>query len=333
MPLISKVGRDKLGVRALIIGITIFLWVGIFLHLFPVWWMWTTSVKMSAEIYKFPPTLWPKRPTFACYKLIFRISQEVGTLSFIQYPVYVYFKNSLIMTGGIMLTQIPICALVAYALSKMHSPRWSRIIFLYCIGVMFVPSQISLIPSYLILRHFPFPTKHIPKIPFTNISFPYYNFLNSYWAVILPGMYSAFNVLLFKGFFDGIPDELINAARLDGASELGILRRIILPVSKPVLAVVAYFTFSGAWNSFMWPLIVIRDNKLQPMAVFIYNFQQGLTTRTAVGESPELKRLAAAGIGINGLMAVSIIETIPVFIMFLVFREYLMTGIKLRGFK
>ena len=100
---------------------------------------------------------------------------------------------------------------------------------------------------------------NIPKIPFTNLRFPSYNFINTYWAVILPAMFSAFNILLFKGFFDGIPNELINAARLDGASELSIFGRIILPLSKPVFAVVSYFTFSGAFNTFMWPLIVLKE--------------------------------------------------------------------------
>jgi len=194
-------------------------------------------------------------------------------------------------------------------------------------------SQVALIPSFLIIRHFPFPFMNIPKIPFTNIHFPTINFLDTYWAVILPGMYSAFNVLLFKGFFDGIPNELINAARLDGASEISIIRRIILPLSKPVFAVVSYFTFSAAWNNFMWPLITIKKNSLQPLSVFIYQFQWYLQNSPPGAQDPATERLIKSGIGYNGLMAVSIIQSIPVFIMFLIFREALMTGIKLRGFK
>lgn len=331
MPLISNVGRRHFKVKVLVIAVTSFLWLGIALHLFPVWWMFTTSLKPAREIFQFPPSLWPKEPTFICYKLFFYLS--AGTSGALQNPIYVYLKNSAIMTGGIMVIRIPVTALLAYGISKLSPPRWSRILFLFCIGTLMIPAQVSLIPSYLILRHFPFPTMHIPKIPFTNISFPHHNFLNSYWAVILPGMYSAFNVLLFKGFFDGIPDEIINAARLDGAGEFSIVRRIILPVSKPVFAVVAYFTFTDAWNNFMWPLIVLQKNEILPLSVIMYQFQYSLTQAPLTGTDPATKRLMEAGIGYNGLMTIAIIESIPVFIMFLIFREYLMTGIKLRGFK
>jgi len=333
MPLIPKVGRKKWQIRFLMGIIVAILWLGVGLHLFPVWWMFTTSIKYGYEIFKFPPTLWPQHPSFSAYQLLFRLAE--GSWYEINYPIYTYLKNSAIMTSGIMAIQISVTALIAYALSKLYSPRWSRFIFLFCIGTMLVPGAISLIPKYLIIRHFPFPTRQIPNIPFTKIPFPHHNFMSSYWAVILPAMFSPFNMLLFKGFFDGIPDELINAARLDGASELSIVRRIILPVSKPVFAVVAYFTFSAAWNQFMWPLIVIQKNKLMPLSVIIYKFQLALTSPcvsfTSMDEST--RRLLESGIGYNGLMVMSIIESIPVFIMFIIFREQLMTGIKLRGFK
>lgn len=331
MSLIPKVGRKKLQIRFTIGIITGFLWLGIALHLFPIWWMFTTSIKPVYEIFNFPPSLWPKNPTFIAYKLFFYLS--AGSYGNIKEPIYVYMKNSAIMAGAIMAIQIPITALIAYSISKLCSPKLGRFLFLLCIGTMMIPMQVALIPSYLILRHFPFPFMNIPKIPFTNIHFPTYNFLDTYWAVILPSMYGAFNFLLFKGFFDGIPDELINAARLDGASEIGILRRIVLPVSKPVFAVVAYLTFSGTWNNFIWPLIVLKKNSLQPLSVFIYRFQDYLTVFPLTSHDPQTQSLVQAGIGYNGLMAISIIESIPVFIMFLIFREYLMTGIKLRGFK
>jgi len=331
MPLIPKVGRKKINMRFLIGTITGVLWLGVVLHLFPVWWMFTTSIKPSYEIFKFPPTLWPVHPSLAAYKLFFYLS--AGGWHALQYPIRTYLKNSVIITLGIMLIQIPITALMAYALSKLYSPKWTRLLFLICIGTMLIPMQVSLIPRYLIMRHFPFPTRHIPNIPFTNNPFPYHNFLDSYWAVILPAIYSPFNLLLFKGFFDTIPSELINAARLDGASELGIFRRIVLPLSKPVFAVVSYFTFSSAWNMFMWPLIVIQKNKLYPLSVMLYKFQNFLTGWRVVEVDENTRRLLESGISYNGLMAISIIQSIPVFIMFLIFREQLMTGIKLRGFK
>lgn len=331
MSLIAEVGRNKRKVKILVGGIILFLWIGILLHLFPVWWMFITSIKSFREIYEFPPSLWPHQPTFVCYKLFFRLSAGSGFA--LSYPIYVYMKNSLIITGGILLIQIPVTSILAYSISKLHGAKWNRLLFLYCIGTLMIPASLSLVPSYLILQHFPFPTRHIPSIPFTNIQFPTVNFLDTYWAVILPASYGAFNFLLFKGFFDGIPDALINAARLDGASEISIFRRIILPLAKPVFAVTCYFTFSGAWNSFLWPLMVIQKNRLYPLTVVIYQFQRALQGSVITQIDEQSRRLIESGIGMNGLMAMAIIQSIPVFIMFIIFREQLMKGIKLRGFK
>jgi len=331
MPLIPKTGRNKPKIKALLIGISAILWLGIFLHLFPVWWMFVTSIKPEREVFMFPPSLWPKTPTFAIYKMMFYLTY--GGWGPVQYPFYVYFKNSAIMTGSIVIIQVCITSLVAYSLSKLFSARWSRILFLFFIGTMLVPGTISLIPRYLMISHFPFLTKKVPNIPFTNYPFPSHSFLESYWAVILPLMYAPFSVLLFKGYFDGIPNELINAARLDGASEFGIFRRIILPLSKPVFAVISYFAFAGAWNQFIWPLITLRTNKLWPISVLLYQFQWEMQRWRIQASDPQAQRLMAQGIGYNGIMVVAIIESIPVFIMFVIFREQLMKGIKLRGFK
>ena len=258
-------------------------------------------------------------------------------------------KNTFIIVTGTMALQIPVCVMVAYALSKLHSHRWNRILFLILIGPLLVPMVANLIPTFLLISRFPFATKHIPNIPFTNIPFPYVSLKNSFWAIILPTGFSAFNTLLLKGFFDSIPDELVNAARLDGASELGIIRRIILPLSKPVLAVVTYFTFSIAYNNFLWPLIVLKAEKW-PLSVFMYRLADEIARYSGAGVTQEqmiaganvggvrgdasLAAIqAAAGLGPNAVMAISLIQSIPVFIMFIVFREQLMKGIKLRGFK
>jgi len=327
MPLINEVGKKYWKVRILLVVITVLLWIGVGLHLFPVYWAFITSIKTRYETYSFPPTWWPHKISFASYTILFKASSLYKIMN---YPLLTYLKNTLIIVGTIMAIQIPVCALVAYALSKLHTPKWNRILFLYLVGPMLVPGVISLIPLFLLLLHFPFPTKHIPTLPFTNIFFPHIKIINTYWAVILPGCYSAFNVLLFKGFFDRIPDELINAARLDGASELGIFLRIILPISKPIFAVIAYFTFSGTFNTFMWPFIVLKE-KTWPLAVIMYKMQH--TIFQYYTENPEIGGSMARDVGPNTLMAVSIIQSIPVFIMFIIFREQLMKGIKLRGFK
>lgn len=332
MSLISKVGRKRIRVRTLLVGISIILWGGILLHLFPVWWMFATSIKSPTEVYQFPLSLWPRHPTLVAYKLFFYLSAD-NRWGPLLHPMYIYLKNSCIISGGTLILGVPLTALVAYSISKLYSPKWSRLFFLYCIGTLMIPSSISLIPTYLIIKHFPFPTRHIPNIPFLGQKFPSVNFFNTYWAVILPTSYSAFNFLLFKGFFDVIPDELINAARLDGASEIGIFRRIVLPLSRPVFAVVAYFTFSGSWNNFLWPLMVLQKNELLPLSVILYRFQDALSRQNIATIDPQLRRIFNSGVGITGLMTLAIVETIPVFIMFIIFREQLMKGVKLRGFK
>lgn len=320
MALIAKVGRKKIKSRLLIIGILLFLWIGIALHLFPVYWMFTATLKGNIEIFQFPPTLWPKEPTWYVYTAIFS-----GLSQLLTYPLWIYFKNSVILTGGIMIMQIPLSAAIAYSLSKLQSPRWSRILFLFFVATMFIPSELVLVPNYLFMSSFPFIT--------IRTTLPHINLLDTYWAIILFGLATPFNILLLKGTFDGIPDELINAARLDGASELSIIKRVILPITKPVFAVVAYFTFSGTWASFMWPYIVLKSEKMYPLSVALYKAQweTGLLTPQSYRELPHLQGLVR--IGWNGIMVIGIFESIPVFIMFLIFREYLMTGIKLRGFK
>jgi len=329
MPLISKVGRKQPKVRLILLSITLFLWIGVFLHLFPIWWMFITSIKPPQELYT-GISLFPRQPSLAGYKLIFSSAFYWWAAP---YPFHVYIKNSLIITASIMAFQVITTCLVGYALSKLIPARWSRLLFIFFVGTMFVPMQASLIPLFLLMRNFPFAFAQIPKIPFTNIDFPHLNFVNTYWGVIFPVSFSPFYVLLFKGFFDGIPSEIINAARIDGARESSIFRRIVMPLSKPIFAVITYFSFSGAWNSFLWPLLMFNDDSKYPLPLVIYRMQAALSQHILGRERPWLSQEALAGYGMNGLMALAILESIPVFIMFIIFREQLMKGIKLRGFK
>ena len=332
MPLISQVGRRHTKVRITLFLITGVLWLGVVIHLFPVWFSFITSIKSTWETFRVPPTLWAIEPTTLAYRAILLYPEWVpgssGLLS-----AWVYLKNSFILCGGVIALQIPITALAAYSVSKLHTPTLSRLLFLFFISTLLIPYQISFVPLFLLLKNFPFAFKSIPNIPFTNISFPHYNFLNTYWAVIFPALFSGFNFLLLKGHFDSIPDSLINAARLDGASEVGIFSRIILPLSKPVFAVVAYFTFSGVWNQFMWPLVVLTEEKMLPFSIYMYRLQSWVGSLG--GEAGRLRSmdLELPPMDWNAVMAASIIQSIPVFIAFIIFREQLMKGIKLRGFK
>jgi len=311
--------------------ITGFLWLGVALHLFPVYWMFTASLKTTKEIFTFPPSFWPKNPNIYIYAEMIRGLKYFHPQR--HFSFWMYVKNSAILTSGIMGLQLLVCSLAAYSLSKLvQSANWNRILFLIIVGTIFIPSQVHLIPSYLILQNFPFFSRNIPKIPFTNIPFPHHSFIGSYWGVILPAISSPFFILLFKGFFDGIPPELINAARLDGASELGIFGRIVLPLSRPIFAVIAYFSFSSTWNSFLWPWLILGEwTPKTPLAVVMYLYQRAFT-EGQIATTPREQELEFIG-GWPLLMAMGIVQSIPVFIMFIIFREHLMKGIKLRGFK
>jgi ABC-type glycerol-3-phosphate transport system permease component len=339
MPLIPRVGRRNWRVRWLLIGIGAFLWLGVLLHLFPFWWMVASSLKSTREIFAQPFGLWPDAPSLASYRLLFSTIAASGlnlNVDVFRYPMWVYLWNSIVLSVGTVLLQIPVTAAVAYAISKLHTPRWSKLLFLFCIGTLMIPGEISIVPRFLLLSHFPWPTRDIPQIPLTDIALPSFSFVGSYLGIILPAGFSAFNLLLFKGFFDTIPDELMDAARIDGASEMGVFTRIVLPLSRPILAVTVYFSFTAAWNSFLGPWIILMSEQGKwPLSVVLYKLQFFLTNwQPAEGSmDPAIQKLMASGVGFNALMALSVVESIPIFLAFLLFREQLMTGIRLSGFR
>jgi len=199
-----------------------------------------------------------------------------------------------------------------------------------------IPGKIAIVPRFLLLSHFPWPTRDVPDVPFTDLQFPAFSFVGTYWGVILPAAFSAFNFLLFKGFFDTLPTDLIEAARIDGAGELMTLRKIMLPLARPVLAVTGYFAFTGAWNDFLGPWIMLMSEQGKwPLSVALYKLQYFLMNwQPSTGSmDPAAQRLLTSGIGFNALMAIAVIESIPMFIAFLIFREQLMKGIQISGLK
>ncbi len=339
MPIIPQVGRRRLRTRLLLWGIGGFLWLGVLLHLFPVAWMISASLKPTREIFNQPFNLIPREPTHASYDLLFTtvtVSAMNLNLDVFRYPVIVYFFNSVIIAAGVTLLQVPITAMAAYAVSKLHAQRPARALFYFFIGTLMIPGQIAIVPRFLLLSHFPWPSRAVPPVPFTHLQFPAYSFIGTYWGVILPAAFSAFNFLLFKGFFDTLPTDLIEASRIDGASELTTLRAIMLPLARPVVAVTCYFAFTGAWNDFISPWIILMSEQGKwPLSVVLYKLQNVMMNwQPSQGSmDPAALRLMSSGIGFNALMAISVVESVPMFIAFLIFREQLMKGIQITGLK
>ena len=350
MALFPKVGRKQIHLRLSWWAITIFLCLGVLLHLLPFYYMISLSFTPAEETMSPTPKVFPTRPTAVAWKLVYSIASKdlvdggvfdsIAT-RLLEHPFYVYFKNSLIMTFGTLALSLPITSMAAYANSKLVRGRSSRWLFLFFIGTIMIPGVVTLVPSLLLTRNFPFPLPVTPLIPGTDKAFPYIRIWNTPWAVIIPGVFSAFNFLMFKGYFDTIPDSIIQAARVDGGSEFNIFRRIILPMSVPVFAVCAWMQFGGVWESYLWPLVVIQDADKQPVTVVISRmvqaFQRSQATNAEsaanMANNPELKKLLEAGLSWNGLMVLGLLQTMPIFVMFIICREYLMKGIRIRGLR
>ncbi|MCC7206066.1 MAG: carbohydrate ABC transporter permease [Anaerolineae bacterium] len=337
MSLFPVVGRSQPRLRIAWWVVVLILCGGVIMHLIPFFIMISTSFKPAAEAMAMPPTLLPKEPTLAGWRLVFEMAASAQSL--IAQPLGQYFLNSFIMAAGTLLLSIPLTSMAAYACSKLIKGRTSRILFIFFIGTLMLPGIVTLIPSYLLTRNFPFPLPVVPDIPGTDTAFPSIRIWNTFFAVIIPAGFSAGNFLLFKGFFDSIPDSIINAARVDGGSEFNIFRRIVLPMSVPVFAVTIYFQFSAIWDSYLWPLVVIQDSKIAPLTVAIRRLVDAFTyagttnAQTALGQSANVASLASQGLSWNGLMVLGLLQAIPVFLFFIVVREYLLKGVRIQGLK
>jgi multiple sugar transport system permease protein len=173
MPLIPQVGRKNRRTRLLLGAIAGILWLGVVLHLFPFWWMVISSFKPTREIFEQPFSLWPREPTFASYRLLTTtVTGANVNVDVLRYPMWVYLGNSVLIAAGTVLLQIPLTAAVAYAICKLHAPRAARWLFLFCIGTLMIPGEISIVPRFLLLSHFPWPTREVPHLPLLGTELP-----------------------------------------------------------------------------------------------------------------------------------------------------------------
>lgn len=279
-----KNNKVKLGYW-LVFGILLIL---SFTTLFPLLWGWLSGFKSDSDLIAMPPTLFPKmwKPDN------FRDAWQ-------QINFYRYFINTLILAFGCWVTPLVVSTLAAFSLSKLDPPFAKSILLLF-LSTLMVPFTSILIPMYLTMK----------DIPLIHV-----NLLDTYWAIILPSGVNAFFIFLLKGFFDDIPNDLISAARIDGASEFRIFLQLILPLSKPVLAVLTIFSFMGTWNSFLWPLIVLSTPEIYPIMVKLYDFQ------------------LTSSIPWRVILAALFIACTPPILVFAFFQKQIMRGITFAGLK
>lgn len=257
----------------------------------PLYWMFSSALKSSIEIFQTPPTFWPLHPAWNNYASAWNV---------LQYPLY--FGNTLILAVGAVVLQLLVSATAAFALSKLR-PAGKGIIQFVFFSTLMVPPVVYLIPQFV----------NISDLPLIHVSL-----INNWAGVWLPEAASALNILILKSFFDTIPTELTDAARLDGANGWQIFSRIILPLSRPALAVVTIFTVVASWKDFLWPLLVLSNPDLQPLSVAIFH-EAGINSNYPLP--------------FNYLMAGLVLASIPPILLFLLFQRQIIRGVNLTGLK
>lgn len=261
------------------------LFLGAALTLFPFAWMLLTSLKPFSEL--FDLGFFPKAPTTGNY------SQVLGQTAYLR-----WFLNSLLVAGVTTLSVLFFDSLVGYTLAKFEFPG-KNLIFLVILATLMIPTEMLIIPWYVGVVHL--------KLTLTDPG--------AYFSVMFPGLMSAFGVFLMRQFFETLPNDLLEAARIDGLSEFQIFLRVALPLVRPALASLAIFTFLGNYNAFLWPLIVIQKAELRTLPIGVALFS---------GE---------AGTQWGLIMAASSLAVIPVLIVFAVFQKQIIEGIVLTGMK
>lgn len=221
----------------------------------PFVWAFLSGLKTTEEFYAVPATFIPK--TF-CWENI--------TELFTVYEIQQYVINSLVMILGTLVVELSTATLGGYVLSRLK-PRGSKLLFTLILWTMMMPNTLSMVP--LFMNFIDFPIFH-------------FNLMGTYFPMWIIAGANCYHILMFKDFFDKIPASYVEAARIDGAGRLKIFFKIILPLSKPILATVSVFVISETWNSFMWPLLMLTDRDTYPVSLALYKLQDGLQAPQAL---------------------------------------------------
>lgn len=258
--------------------------LGLMAMIGPFLWMLLGSLKSQQELLQVPPTWLPENPTTANYTRLF------DRLDFPR-----YFWNSTLIAVMITLSNLVFCSMMGYALAKLRFIGRDKL-FLLVLGTMLVPGSVTLVPLFVLMAKL--------------------NLVDNIFAVILPAAAGPVGVFLMRQFMLSIPDELLEAGRVDGASEFFLFRKIVIPLSAPALAALAILTFLPAWNSLLWPLVVLtsEENFTLPVALAIF----------ARGQF-------AADYGL--LMAGAVVLVVPVIVLFLLLQRHFIQSETMSGIK
>lgn len=262
----------------------VLLIAGLLVMVVPFLWMLLASFKPEGEIRQSPPTWWPADPTFSNYSTLF---------SRLDFPTY--FTNSVVVAVLTTVGNLLFCAAAGYALAKIDFIG-RRPLFLVVLGTIMVPGIVTLVPLFVLVSNL--------------------GLVNTYAGLVLPFLATAFGVFLMRQFMLSIPDPLLEAARIDGASELRIFWQIVMPLSGPALATLGILSFLASWNNFLWPLVVAstEDRYTLPVALALYS----------IGQNRARYDLLLAG---------SVVIVLPVLIVFILLQRHFVRGIATTGIK
>lgn len=257
------------------------LFGGGLLMVMPIVYMLSTSLKWPHEVYDV--NLIPDEPTLDNYRYVLEDGRFYG-----------WFLNSLIIATVTTACNLLFDSLVGYTLCKFRFPG-RQIVFIAILSTLMIPTEMLVIPWYLMSQSF--------------------GWLDSYWGIMFPGLMTAFGTFLMKQFFESVPDDFIEAARIDGLNELQIWWTIAMPLVKPALAALAIFVFLGNWTAFLWPLIVTNS-------VDMYTIPVGLSS---FGDE--------ADVAWELIMTGAAISTLPTLVVFLIFQRFIIRGVVMAGLK
>lgn len=246
----------------------------------PLYWMVTGALKSGQEIAQTPPTLFPRDPR-----------PENYTDAWHQLDLAKLLFNTFYYAAGALVFQLVLDTAAAYALSKLR-PAFGNLILGLMLATLMIPAMVLIIPQYVT----------VIDLPIVHV-----NLLDSPLALWLPAVANAFNIFLLKRFFDSIPEEIMSAATMDGATPLRTLWSIVLPMSRPILGVVSIFAVTAVWKDFLWPKLVMPSPETRTVSVGIYAF--------------------SGGTPMNVVVAAAVIAAVPTIVFFLIFQKSIMSGL------
>jgi len=249
----------------------------------PLVWMLSVSLMAPGEASTFPPPLLPGRPTLTNYRELF---ERAGMGR--------YLVNSIVLTSAVTLGSLAFNIAAGYAFAKLRFAGRDRI-FRLLLATLVIPSQVAMVPLFLLLKHL--------------------GLVNTYGGIIVPSLASIFGIFVVRQYALTIPDDLLEAARVDGANEFRIFRSVVLPILRPIALTLAVFTSLAAWNDFMWPLIVLNDMDLYTLPVALASLSR---------EHVQDNELMMAG---------AVLTTLPVVLVFLTLQRYYIRGLTLGSVK